>query len=55
MEITRIGKSKLVNLRNFYDRFRLPYHYYLYIDKCSNFSPLEKKIPVTKTLCLGYY
>lgn len=55
IEIDKIGRCKLVNMAKFYKRFSLPLHYTIYIDKCKNFSYLEKKIKVTKTLCLGYY
>lgn len=53
--LRRVGRTKLVDLRAFYDRLGLRYDYYIYIDKCCHFSPLEKKIPLTKTLCVGYY
>lgn len=55
IKIRKIGRCKLVDLYHFYKQFNLPSHYYIYVDKCKNFSALEKKIPITKTLCLGYY
>ena len=55
IEIDTIGRCKLVNLDKFYKRYDLPYHYCIYIDKCKNFSYMEKKIKLTKSLCMGYY
>lgn len=55
LDILSIGRCKLVSLRRFYEHFGLRLDLYVYIDKCKNFSPLEKKIQITKTLCLGYY
>ncbi len=55
VEIDTIGRCKLINLNKFYKQYNLPFHYTIYIDKCKNFSYLEKKIKLTKTLCMGYY
>lgn len=55
LQIKRIGRAVLVNLKAFYERLGLSMDYQIYVDKCKNFSPLEKKIRVTKSLCIGYY
>ena len=47
----------IVNLKKFYDDLGLDYDLQIYIEKCKFFSPtpLEKRIRLTDTLCLGYY
>ncbi|MCV6609086.1 MAG: cysteine permease [Campylobacterales bacterium] len=55
IEIEKIGRCKLVNINKFYKQYGLPNHYVIYIDKCKNFSYMEKKIQLTKSLCMGYY
>ena len=57
LRILSIECVKLVDLKQFYDDLELPYHYNIYIEKCHFFSPtpLEKKIKLTDTLCVGYY
>ncbi len=57
LEITIIEGIKFVNLKKFYDDLGLSYDYNLYIEKCCYFSPepLEKKIKLTSTMCVGYY
>lgn len=57
LEIKQIGKLKFVNLRKLYDDYDLPYDTRIYIEKCKYFSPtpLEKRIKLTASLCLGYY
>lgn len=57
LEIKEICGVKLVNLRSFYDMLHLSYDKYLYIEKCHFFSPtpLEKRIRLTSSLCVGYY
>ncbi len=54
-EIKFIEGVKFVNLKAFLDKFELDYSYTIYIEKCKYFAPLEKKIQLTKTLCLGFY
>ncbi len=54
-EIKFIEGVKFVNLKAFLDKFGLDYSYTIYIEKCKYFAPLEKKIQLTKTLCLGFY
>ncbi len=46
---------KFIDLKSFLDKFGLDYSYTIYIEKCKYFAPLEKKIQLTKSLCLGYY
>lgn len=54
-DIKSIEGVKFINLKSFLDKFGLDYSYTIYIEKCKYFAPLEKKIQLTKTLCLGYY
>ena len=56
-ELHEICGIKFINLKKFYDDFGLDYRYRIYIEKCSFFShsPLEKRIKLTETMCLGYY
>ncbi len=56
-DIKEFGKIKFVNLKKFYDDLGLSYEHSLYIEKCCFFSPepLEKKIQLTSTMCVGYY
>lgn len=57
LHVKMIDGIKFVNLKQFYDDLNLSYEYNLYIEKCHFFSPepLEKKIQLTKTMCVGYY
>lgn len=57
LEIKELCGVKLVNLRAFYDFLHLSYEKYIYIEKCHFFSPtpLEKRIQITPSLCVGYY
>ena len=56
-DLREICGIKFINLKKFYDDFGLDYDYRIYIEKCSFFSPapLEKRIKLTETMCLGYY
>lgn len=56
-ELKEICGIKFINLKKFYDDLGLSYEYRIYIEKCKFFSPepLEKRIRLTDTLCLGYY
>ncbi|WP_349304352.1 MULTISPECIES: cysteine permease [unclassified Campylobacter] len=56
-DIREICGIKFINLKKFYDDLGLDYGYRIYIEKCKFFSPepLEKRIRLTDTLCLGYY
>lgn len=57
LEIKELYGVKLVNLKAFYDFLHLSYEKYIYIEKCHFFSPapLEKRIQITPSLCVGYY
>jgi hypothetical protein len=57
LRIFSVCGIKFVDLKKFYDDLGLPYHLQIYIEKCHFFapSPLEKKIKLTDTLCVGYY
>ncbi|NDJ27356.1 cysteine permease [Campylobacter sp. MIT 12-8780] len=57
LEIKELCGIKFVNLKAFYDFLGLDYKHYIYIEKCHFFSPtpLEKKIKITSSLCVGYY
>ncbi|AGZ81050.1 hypothetical protein [Campylobacter fetus] len=57
LEIRNIAKFKFINLKKLYDDLGLDYKTHIYIEKCKYFSPtpLEKRIKLTDTLCLGYY
>ncbi len=57
LQIVSVEGTKFVNLQKFYDDLGLSYDYNLYIEKCCYFSPepLEKKIKLTNTMCVGYY
>lgn len=57
LEICEISGIKFVNLKKFYDDLGLSYKFRIYIEKCKFFSPapLEKRIKISETLCLGYY
>lgn len=57
LEIRKISGFKFVNLRSFYAKLGLSLGTKIYIEKCKYFSPepLEKRIKLTPTLCLGYY
>lgn len=57
LEIKELCGVKLVNLKAFYDFLNLSYEKYIYIEKCHFFSPtpLEKRIQITPSLCVGYY
>lgn len=56
-ELKELCGVKLLNLKAFYDFLKLDYSYHLYIEKCHFFSPtpLEKKIKLSPTMCVGYY
>ena len=57
LEIKEVCGVKFVNLKAFYDFLGLEYYHYIYIEKCHFFSPtpLEKKIKISPSLCVGYY
>lgn len=57
LHIDIIEGIKFVDLKKFYDDLGLGYDYNLYIEKCHFFSPepLEKKIQLTESMCVGYY
>lgn len=57
LEIKEINGIKFVNLKKFYDFLGLNYDYHIYIEKCHFFSPtpLEKRIKITESMCVGYY
>ncbi len=57
LHVKIIDGVKFVNLQRFYDDLGLSYDYHIYIEKCCYFSPepLEKKIRLTNTMCVGYY
>lgn len=57
LRIYSVCGVKFVDLQRFYDDLKLPYHLQIYIEKCHFFapSPLEKKMKLTDTLCVGYY
>ncbi|MCR4941163.1 MAG: cysteine permease [Campylobacter sp.] len=57
IQIREVCGIKFVNLKKFYDDYGLDYSLRIYIEKCKFFSPtpFEKKIKLTKSLCLGYY
>ena len=55
LEIKIVEDIKFINLKKFYDDLGLDSSSVIYIEKCKYFAPLEKKIKLTKELCLGYY
>lgn len=57
LDIKEICGVKFVNLKKFYDFLGLSYTQHIYIEKCHFFSPtpLEKRIKITNTMCVGYY
>ncbi|TQR60405.1 cysteine permease [Campylobacter troglodytis] len=57
LEFKELCGVKFVNLKAFYDLLGLSYEKYIYIEKCHFFSPtpLEKRIQITPSLCVGYY
>lgn len=57
LEFKEISGIKFVHLKKFYDFLGLGYHQHIYIEKCHFFSPtpLEKRIKITPSLCVGYY
>ncbi|HJE66735.1 cysteine permease [Campylobacter avium] len=57
LDIKEIYGVKFVNLKAFYDFLGLAYYHHIYIEKCHFFSPtpLEKRIKITSSLCVGYY
>ncbi len=54
-DIQVIERVKFINLKKFLEKYKLNSSYTIYIEKCRYFAPLEKKIKLTKNLCLGYY
>lgn len=54
-DIKMVEGVKFINMKSFLDKFKLDYSYTIYIEKCKYFAPLEKKIQLSKSLCLGYY
>lgn len=57
LELKQLCGIKLVNLKRFYDDLNLSYDKHIYIEKCHFFSPapLERRIKITPSLCVGYY
>lgn len=57
LQIRMIDNLKFVNLDALYEHLELSKKYNIYIEKCKYFSPtpLEKRIKLTSTLCLGYF
>jgi hypothetical protein len=57
LDIKMIENVKFVHLKSFYEHLGIEPTYNVYIEKCKYFSPtpLEKRIKITKTLCVGYY
>ncbi|WP_257942841.1 hypothetical protein UPTC15624_00148 [Campylobacter lari] len=57
LDIKEVCGIKFVNLKAFYDLLKLDYNYNIYIEKCHFFSPtpLEKRIKITESMCVGYY
>ncbi|EIA4391127.1 cheVAW transcriptional regulator CheQ [Campylobacter upsaliensis] len=57
LELKELFGVKFVNLKKFYDFLKLDYHQHIYIEKCHFFSPtpLERRIKITPSLCVGYY
>ncbi len=55
LNIKIVEGVKFVNTKKFLSTFGLDMSYTIYIEKCRYFAPLEKKIKLTKNLCLGYY
>lgn len=56
-EVKMVCGVKFLKLKAFYDYLGLDYSYHLYIEKCHFFSPtpLEKRIKLTPSMCVGYY
>lgn len=57
LTLKEVNGIKFVNLKAFYDFLKLDYTYNIYIEKCHFFSPtpLEKRIKITESMCVGYY
>ncbi|EAI5467425.1 cysteine permease [Campylobacter lari] len=57
LDIKEVCGVKFVNLKAFYDLLKLDYNHNIYIEKCHFFSPtpLEKRIKITESMCVGYY
>ncbi len=55
LDIKVVEGIKFINLKFFLSNYELDYSHTIYIEKCKYFAPLEKKIKLTKNLCLGYY
>ncbi|AJC90056.1 hypothetical protein CSUB8523_0152 [Campylobacter subantarcticus LMG 24377] len=57
LDIKEVCGVKFVNLKAFYDFLKLDYTCNIYIEKCHFFSPtpLEKRIKITESMCVGYY
>ena len=55
LEIKEISGFKFINFTSFLNEFNLTKSHTIYIEKCHYFAPLENKIELTKSLCMGYY
>ncbi|MCR6591921.1 Uncharacterised protein [Campylobacter insulaenigrae] len=57
LQLKEVQGIRFVNLKAFYDFLKLDYNCNIYIEKCHFFSPtpLEKRIQITPSLCVGYY
>ncbi len=55
LNIKVVDGIKFVNLKKFLSSCGLDDNCTIYIEKCRYFAPLEKKIKLTNSLCLGYY
>jgi hypothetical protein len=55
LEIKHICGFKFVNLQKFFNDYGLNKSHTIYIEKCHYFAPLEKKIKLTNSLCMGFY
>jgi len=55
LNIKVVEGIKFVDLKKLLSLFDLDKSRTIYIEKCKYFAPLEKKIKLTDSLCLGYY
>ena len=55
LDIMIVENIKFINLRALLNSLDIPHDSTIYIERCSYFAPLEKKIQLTKNLCVGYY